>query len=72
MKTSDPKLKTQPIPDAALTEAQLADVVGGATYTINLINRTPANGGFTLFQRPSTGQDQQTGDWLRQYWFNRP
>ena len=72
MKTSDPKLKPQRTSDVALTEAQLADVVGGATYTINLINRTPPDGGINIFQRPSTGHDQQTRDWVLRQWFNKP
>ncbi|BCO25545.1 hypothetical protein MIZ03_0406 [Rhodoferax lithotrophicus] len=70
MKTSDPQLTTTPTSDAALTEAQLADVVGGATYTINLINRTPPNAG--IFQRPPTGPDQQTRDWVLRQWFSKP
>ncbi|TXT39614.1 MAG: hypothetical protein FD135_2046 [Comamonadaceae bacterium] len=72
MKTSDPKLKPQPTSETTLTEAQLADVVGGATYTINLINRTPSNDGVNLFLRPPSGQDQQTRDWVLRQWFSKP
>lgn len=72
MKTSDAQLQTPPTSDAALTEAQLADVVGGATYTINLINRTPSNDGVNLFLRPPSGQDQQTRDWVLRQWFSKP
>nr|WP_319564941.1 hypothetical protein [uncultured Rhodoferax sp.] len=70
MKTSDPQLTTTPTSDAALTEAQLADVVGGATYTINLVNRTPPS--YSIFQRPPTGPDQQTRDWVLRQWFSKP
>lgn len=56
--------------DLPLSDAQLDNVVGGVTYTINLTNRSP--GGFTLFQPPPTQQDQWTRDWLRRHWFNQP
>lgn len=70
MKTSNAQPNTQATSDAALTDAQLADVVGGVTYTINLVNRTPPSYG--IFQRPPTGHDQQTRDWVLRQWFSKP
>lgn len=62
-------------PQTELTETQLTEVAGGATYTINLTNRTPPNGNIVIFQRAPGAfatPDQRTLDWMRSYWFSRP
>lgn len=62
-----------PPQSTALTEAQLDDVAGGATYTININNTRPIKDVY-FFQPPITfpGNEHPGRDWVLRQWFHRP